>query len=308
MIKAMRFVAAMLLPLALSACFFMPGKFNSSLDLRKNGKFSFAYTGEVQFLSPDKMASLGDSAEEPQKCYGSLPDEATKAEKAVAAAAEAAREAAAEKVNDKDASSDAVTEDDGARPCTAFERAEEAKSRKAAADKKKKDAAEMGAVLGINPSDDQSMRAFATKLTKQAGWKSVTYAGNGMFNVDYAVSGTIDHDFIFPVFAEGQMLFPFMTARLRKDGSVQVTAPAFIGGGMKALMSKYGASGIGGMTGKSSGDQLHPTTGQFTIRTDGRILTNNTEDGPTESGGTRTLVWDVGPGVEKFPEALINLK
>ena len=48
----------------------------------------------------------------------------------------------------------------------------------------------MAKAFGLPGLDDASNRAFATKLTKYAGWRSVTYRGNGVFDVDYHMVGS----------------------------------------------------------------------------------------------------------------------
>ena len=47
--------------------------------------------------------------------------------------------------------------------------------------------------------------------------------------------------------------------------------------------------------------------GTFTIRTDGEILANNTDDGPVEDSGMKVLVWTVDPSSKTTPMALIGL-
>ncbi|MBL0115595.1 MAG: hypothetical protein IPP45_09190 [Sphingomonadales bacterium] len=42
----LRLMAVLLLPLALTSCFLIPGAFTSNLDLRKDGNFTFAYQGK----------------------------------------------------------------------------------------------------------------------------------------------------------------------------------------------------------------------------------------------------------------------
>ena len=69
-----------------------------------------------------------------------------------------------------------ASEEGKERPCTAQEIAEQ----KAAFDKKQKDDAEAAKAFGLPGIDEESNRAFAVKLTKYAGWRSVTYRGKGV--------------------------------------------------------------------------------------------------------------------------------
>jgi hypothetical protein len=36
----------------LTGCFFSPGRFVSELDIRRDGRFTYSYVGEIIFLSP----------------------------------------------------------------------------------------------------------------------------------------------------------------------------------------------------------------------------------------------------------------
>ena len=83
---------------------------------------------------------------------------------------------------------------------------------------------------GVPGLDDESNRAFAAKLVKYAGWRSVTYRGKGVFDVDYHFEGRATQDFIFPALPDNDLIIPFIAIRRRIDGSVLVTAPAMTGG------------------------------------------------------------------------------
>ena len=88
----------------------------------------------------------------------------------------------------------------------------------------------MAKVFGLPGLDDASNRAFAAKLMKFAGWRSVTYRGKGVFDVDYHFEGRATQDFLFPALPDNDLIIPFIAIRRRADGSVLVTAPAFTGG------------------------------------------------------------------------------
>lgn len=190
------------------------------------------------------------------------------------------------------------------RPCTAEESAEYAANQAESSERKKQERAQAAQMLGFDPEDEATMRAFAAQIGKQAGWKSVSYRGKGIFDVDYAVSGALDRDFVFPIFPKSNMIYPMLVARKRADGAVQVSAPAFAG---------PAASGMGAMMGMGIG-QMNPAAttgaplpdGTFTIRTDAEILTNNTEDGPAAAGARRTLTWRISPQTTAAPEALLK--
>ena len=184
------------------------------------------------------------------------------------------------------------------RPCTKAEIAEQ----KSAYDKKRKEGEDMAKVFGLPGLDDASNRAFAAKLMKFAGWRSVTYRGKGVFDVDYHFEGRATQDFLFPALPDNDLLIPFIAIRRRGDGSVLVTAPAFTGGS-----GPLGARGGAAAADSMKGGPVSRASGRFTIVTDGEILTNNSEDGAAPHAIGRQLRWEVGPASSKIPETLIRL-
>ncbi len=184
-----------------------------------------------------------------------------------------------------------------ARQCTPAEIADQ----KGAYERKRQDAVQMARIFGLPGLDDDSNRAFAAKLSKYAGYRSVTYRGRGVFDVDYHFEGRATQDFLFPALPDNNLLIPFIALRRRADGSVLVTAPAFTGG--SGAMSGAMA-GAGDMKGQGP---VSRAEGRFTIVTDGEILTNNSEDGPAPHPVGHQLHWDVVSASNKIPEALIRL-
>jgi hypothetical protein len=196
--------------------------------------------------------------------------------------------------------------DDGARPCTAKEIADlktqyAAKVAERAASKSKEDA-EMARLFGLGGVDDASARDFAAKLMKYAGWRSVSYRGEGKFDVDYHAEGSIAQDVVFPALPDNNLIIPFVAIRRRADGSVLVTAPAFTGG--QGALSGAGGAGLAGMS--PQGGPQSKAEGRFAIVTDGEVLTNNSEDGPQAAAGGKILSWAVNSASTKIPEALIR--
>lgn len=271
--------AAMLLVVlaaALGACLLTPGKFTSSLDLRRDGRFSFAYTGEIHMLMLSKLAQMGSKAKtfEPETCYN---DEAKE------------------------------------RPCTAEELADQKKAFEDGATEREAkariEADQMKSLLGgIDPTSPQAAEEFAGRLRRQAGWKSVVYKGDGLFQVDYAITGRLDHDFQFPTIERLAMANPFVQATLRNDGSVRIEAPGYsasqgAGNPMTAAMAGLG----GAMAGGKEMPALPPALdGTFTITTDGKVLANNTDEGPRADPAGQKLVWTVNVR-NAAPTALIRL-
>jgi len=183
------------------------------------------------------------------------------------------------------------------RACTKAEIAEQ----KDAYEKKRKDSENMAKVFGLPGLDDASNQAFAAKLMKYAGWRSVTYRGKGVFDVDYHFVGRATQDFLFPALPDNNMIIPFIAIRRRADGAVLVTAPAFTGGAGPMGPAAAGAGDMG------KGGPMSRAEGRFTVVTDGEILTNNSEDGAAPNPVGRQVHWDVGPTSSKIPETLIRL-
>lgn len=184
------------------------------------------------------------------------------------------------------------------RACTKTEIADQ----KAAYEKKRQDAEQMAKMFGLPGLDDDSNRAFAAKLIKYAGWRSVTYRGQGVFDVDYHFEGRATQDFLFPALPDNNLIIPFVALRRRADGSVLVTAPAFTGG---AGPMSAAAAGAGDMKGQGP---VSRAEGRFTVITDGEILTNNSEDGPQPHALGKQVHWDVAAASTKIPETLIRLQ
>jgi hypothetical protein len=236
-----------LLSLLLASCLWAPGKFTSTLDVRKDGRFAFTYTGEIHMLALSKLMSDMDADAKktfaPGKCH----------------------------------------KEDGfdERPCTDREIADQKKAwqqeQTNAAEKRRRDAETMKGILGgIDPSNPRAAEEIADRLRRQAGWKRVTYKGDGLFEVDFTISGRLDHDFTFPTIERFPMANAFVQVALRNDGTVRVDAPGF----------SPGASGepyrgmMQGIAAKEGTPPFPQADGRFTITTDGAILANNTDEGP----------------------------
>ena len=252
-------------PLLLASCFWGPGKFTSDLTLRKDGSFVLDYRGEIVIqLPPDANAKSEPWTDSIAHC------------------------------------SDSEGKD---RPCTKAEIAQQKTDYANRAIAKRKENEDVAKAFGLPGLDDESNRAFAAKLMKYAGWRSVTYRGKGVFDVDYYFVGSTTQDFIFPALPDNNLIIPFVALRRRADGSVLVTAPAFTGGAGPIA----GRAGAEAATKMSEGGAVSHAQGRFTVMTDGEFLTNNSEDGAAPHPVGRQVHWDVRADSNKIPETLIRL-
>jgi hypothetical protein len=256
-------------PLLLTGCLWGPGKFASDLTLRKDNSFVLNYRGEIVIQMPDDSDSAKAWSSDQAKCY----------------------------VGDDQSSGKE-------RPCRPTEIASQKADFDKAAAAKRKDNEQIAKAFGLPGLDDASNRAFAAKLMKYAGWRSVTYRGKGVFDVDYHFEGRATQDFLFPALPDNDLIIPFIAIRRRSDGSVLVTAPALTGGS-GPLAARAGAAAADMAKGQGP---VSRAEGRFTVATDGEILTNNSEDGAAPNPIGRQVHWDVGPGSTKIPETLIRLQ
>jgi hypothetical protein len=281
---------ALAMPLLLTACLWGPGKFQSDLTVKKDNSFVLNYRGEIVIQLP--------------------PDEETKSEPWKTAFARCFKDGRTEVVTSTEVLSEEAgsSEVEETRPCTVAEvaklKAQYEKDSAAKAAAKRKENEEMAKAFGLPGLDDDSNRAFAAKLMKYAGWRSVTYRGKGVFDVDYHFEGSAKQDFLFPALPDNDLVIPFIAIRRRSDGSVLVTAPALTGGA-GPLAARAGSAAAGKMSGNGPQSRAE---GRFTVITDGEILTNNSEDGAAPNPAGRQVRWDVGAGSTKIPETLIRLQ
>lgn len=262
----LRLIGALAAPLMLTGCLLSPGKFGSTLDLKRDGSFTFTYVGEI--VVTDMAPPPAEFSASP--CYSEeTGDERACTEAELAGQRKDFEEAQAQSSGETGIAASAMTGGVG------------------------------------NLDDDESIAEFVEQLKKQQGWNRVSYRGNRIIDVEYAITGNTAHGFSFPLVDGGNAIMPFVTIIRRKDGSVKVSAPAFSG---EASGGDMGALGMMASAGDAKGKPPQPKPeGTFTLTTDGRILTNNTEDGPAMSATGSTLKWVVNARLKNGPEALIGL-
>jgi hypothetical protein len=276
-----KFVAAMIGALGLvllAGCMFSPGKFTSTLDIRKDGRFTYAYVGEIHVLALSDFARRGSASDEftPSRCVDTAEDG-----------------------------------NEIERDCTAGELADQKEQwrqqQDAARKKRENEARQMRSVLGgIDPEDPKAAEELAQRLRRQAGFRSVAYKGNGLYWIDYAVTSNLTHGFAFPSVEGFPMANDFVVMAVRNDGTVRIDAPGFgASGGNPA-----GAMMLGAMSAEAAGAKGPPMPmpdGTFTLTTDGEVLSNNTDDGPQQAAEGKRLTWKVNGSTQAPPMALVKL-
>lgn len=145
-------------------------------------------------------------------------------------------------------------------------------------------------------------RAIAAALTKEAGFRKVTYLGGGKFMVDYAVTGKLTHNFVWPFNLDAEVVFPFIAIERRQGGVVRVKAPAFANDDSSAKQM----GGIGGMPGGGPG-AASQLDGTFTLDTNAAIISQNNEEGATTTGARKVIVWKATPLTKSAPTAVLRL-
>lgn len=266
---------ATLLTIALAACFVLPGKFAETLDVRKDGRFTYTYKGEIMVMGLTKLATMANADEntfKPGTCF-----------------------------DDETGDTRECTKDEIAQ-----QKAEWEADRKAnEGSRKERDEAMMAMLGGIDPSDPRAGEELAERLRKQAGWRSVIYKGDGLYEVDFAISARLDHDFSFPTLERMPMLVPFKTINRRADGSVRISSPILENNGAQGA-GMGGLTAVGGMS-KAEEVSFPKLDGTFTLTTDAEILANNTEDGPKADPAGKRLVWKLNIQNPAAPMALLQL-
>ena len=282
--RAAAAVAVTACALLLAACLVFPGKFAATLDLRKDGHFAYTYTGDIVILGLTRLAEIAMAQKpkaefQPQACY----------------------------------KKDNKTE----RSCTAAELAQQqadwAVEQKAAAERELKDKELMAKMLGgVDPTNPKSAADIAARLSGQAGFKRVTYKGNGIYDVEYSVSGQLTYDFAFPSIERMQQVVPFIVLNRRANGEVRIDSPlmqqaalTMPGGNAAQFFAQLSAAKNGNAA--AAAKDFPVLDGHFTLTTDGVILSNNTEHGAKAVAGGKQLDWDINFMTAIAPMALIGL-
>jgi hypothetical protein len=140
---------------------------------------------------------------------------------------------------------------------------------------------------------DAKNRAIAEALAKEAGFRKVTYQGDGVFDVDYAITGTLDHAFIWPFNVDAEAVFPFIAVELRANGTVRMKAPGFGNDDSSKAVP-------------DADQAASKMDGVFTLDTDAEIVSQNSEDGAASAGGRHVVTWKATPASKTAPMAVLR--
>lgn len=249
--------------LLLAACLVTPGKFVSTLDIRADRSFTFTYVGEI--IASD-MGKGMDGLTDPSPDGDSMDDPIP------------------EKQDSAYHQASLWQENDGGQE-TGDEKAEPEGEH---------------FTPDAGQGDDARMQAIATALSKEKGFRSVRYMGKNRFEIDYAITGTLDHAFLFPFNIDAQIVLPFLAVELRGDDRVRIKAPGYANSSDKT----QGPLGSGG----SSDEAAKALNGTFTLTTDAEIVSQNQEDGARTTAKGKQVVWTVTPVTTEAPMAVLRFK
>ena len=254
MVFLSRAAGALAALLMLPGCLVTPGTFSSTLDIRADRSFAFAYKGEILASDMDKALGGTSGDDEDNPLEGATPP--------------TGEEAVLQKV--------AQSQSKAPTPSTSEPRFDKA------------------------DGDDAQMQAMASALTKEKGFRSVQYLGDHKFAIDYAISGKLDHAFLFPFNIDAQIVLPFVAVEMRGADRVRVKAPGFSNGFDKS----QGPAGMGGGSGDAAAKALN---GTFTLTTDAEIVSQNQEDGITTVPEGKRITWTITPLTGEAPAATLRV-
>ena len=256
----LRAMGALSFMLLLPGCLVTPGKFESSLDIRADRSFTFAYKGEI--IASDMGKGLGG-----------LENDETGAEPL----------------------GDAVPE---GKPSTLTPTLLWQEKSAATPPGKKEERFDAKSTKAVDPDEDARLNAIAAALLKEKGFRAARYMGNRIFEIDYAIDGTLTHAFLFPFNIDAQIVLPFVAVELRGSDRVRVTAPGFANESDKSQ----------GMIGGSGDEAAKALNGTFTLTTDAEIVSQNQEEGPTDNPRGKQLRWVISPLTREAPMAVLRFR
>ena len=155
---------------------------------------------------------------------------------------------------------------------------------------------------------DDGFRKLAVELAKESGYRAVEYRGDGVFFVDYQISGFLTHGLVFPYNYDNHVLMPWLLVEVRGKDMIRVKAPGFARPDMGGAGGMGGLGAMGAFPMPGANNAFTGMDGTFTLITDGELVAQNNEDGAKAAGITRTVVWHVTSDTPDAPMASIRVK
>jgi hypothetical protein len=157
-----------------------------------------------------------------------------------------------------------------------------------------------GSAPEAEPAEDSEAknREIAAALSKERGYRSAVYVGKGKFVIDYAITGTLTHNFQYPFNSDAGAILPFVAIELRQGTTVRVKAPGYTN-------AETGSNPMGGGSMTQAAKLLD---GTFTLDTDAEIVSQNNEDGAKIVNGRKVITWRATPLTKDAPTAVLQLK
>ena len=267
--SAPRVLFSALLCFALTGCLLIPGQFKSSLDIRRDGQFTYSYVGTIIFTMPD------ESAESEASWHDGMAD-----------------------CRDEETyESRSCSADEVAKQREDFER-----------DKRENRLAgrNIAALIGYNLVEPEANEQIAKELMRHPGWKKVTYLGNSTFDVEYELTGRLDRDFSFPILPQAHLAMPFINLSRDRDGVIAMSAGGLASQPMRQLI--FGAQGAKAEFASLSNDEralLLRTRGDFTITTDAKVLSTN--GARTAAADAEQISWRIDAETVETPQFRVQL-
>ncbi|MCW3836508.1 hypothetical protein ACFQ1E_10205 [Sphingomonas canadensis] len=176
---------------------------------------------------------------------------------------------------------------------------------------KGKTAAEPPFPLTLSPEEkaerDRRFMRIASELSKETGYRKVEYRGDGVFFIDFEISGTLDHGFAYPYSPDNKITFPWISIELRGKDMVRFKVPGFSNQdptGMGMPTSGPMAQSMSMMMGTDA----KPMDGVFTFVTDAEIISQNNEDGAIGDGKVKTISWKIDDNTDTAPMASLRVR
>lgn len=252
----------------LMGCFFTPGRFQSELDIRRDGRFTYSYVGEIVFLIPEQYAPPPWS-DAMAVCFGE--------------------------------------QNGGQRPCTQPEITNKRQAYEEEAQREQEAGEDVSRLIGFNPLEVKANVKLAADLEQYPGWKRVTYLGKSTFEVDYKLSGTLDRDFVFPVIPQAQMAMPFVNVARSSKGAVSISAAGLASQQLrKLIIGQTPKADRDDPYYLSQQSILSRANGTFTVITDSTIV--SADSAKSQSGALQRIQWIIDGNTSETPQIELRLE